>query len=60
MTQGYYAVYTFNFRRAILILSWALLAYGVVKVAQFEKEYSEYNPYDILKLEPVIYLFSFF
>lgn len=38
--------------RASIILSWALLIGGVVKVAQFEKEFSEYNPYDVLKLEP--------
>uniref|UniRef100_A0A7M5XBC5 J domain-containing protein n=1 Tax=Clytia hemisphaerica TaxID=252671 RepID=A0A7M5XBC5_9CNID len=37
--------------RAVLIILWALLITGVVKVSQFEKEYSEYNPYDILQIE---------
>jgi len=37
--------------RAVLVVLWALLIAGAVKVAQFEKEYNEYNPYDVLKLE---------
>lgn len=38
--------------RTVLIILWSLLIAGVIKVSQFEKEYNEYNPYDILKLEP--------
>lgn len=37
--------------RAVIVILWALLIAGVVKVSQFEKEHSEYNPYDILNLE---------
>lgn len=39
-------------KKGTIILLWALLIAGVVKVSQFEKEFSEYNPYDVLKLEP--------
>ncbi|XP_065648722.1 translocation protein SEC63 homolog isoform X2 [Hydra vulgaris] len=38
--------------RAVLVLLWGLLIAGIVKVSQFEKEFNEYNPYDVLKLEP--------
>ena len=40
-------------RRAVLIILWAALIAGAVKVSQFEKEYSEYNPYDVLQIDPV-------
>lgn len=38
--------------RAVLVILWALFIAGVVKVSQFEKEYSEYNPYDVLQIDP--------
>lgn len=37
--------------RALLVLFWSLLIAGVVKVSQFEKEYAEYNPYDVLEID---------
>ena len=42
-----------SFRRALLVLFWSLLIAGVVKVSQFEKEYAEYNPYDVLEIDRV-------
>lgn len=38
--------------RAVIIILWALLFAGVVKVSQFEKEFNEYNPYDVLGIDP--------
>lgn len=40
------------FVRAVLIILWAALMAGAFKVSQFEKEYSEYNPYDVLQIDP--------
>lgn len=37
--------------RAIIIILWSLLIAGVIKVSQFEKEFNEYNPYDVLKID---------
>lgn len=37
--------------RIVIICLWALLIGGVVKVSQFEKEYNEYNPYDVLGID---------
>ena len=37
----------------MLVILWAVLIAGVFKVSQFEKEYSEYNPYDVLEIDPV-------
>ena len=46
-------MFYFFISRAVLILLWALLIAGVIKVSQFEKDYNEYNPYDVLRLDPV-------
>eukprot|EP00794_Sanderia_malayensis_P000374 gene374-1007_t len=37
--------------RAALVVFWSLLIAGVVKVSKFEKEYAEYNPYDVLEID---------
>jgi len=37
--------------RIIIVCLWALLIGGVVKVSQFEKEFDEYNPYDVLGID---------
>ena len=36
-----------------MVILWALLIAGIFKVSQFEKEYAEYNPYNVLEIDPV-------
>ena len=37
----------------MLVLLWSLLVFMVYKVATVETEYQEYDPFEILQLDPV-------
>ncbi len=40
-------------RVAVLVVLWALLVFMVYKVATADHEYQEYDPFEILQLDPV-------
>ncbi|KAM9317396.1 translocation protein SEC63 homolog [Gastrophryne carolinensis] len=39
-------------KKAILLLGWALFIFLAYKVSKTDKEYQEYNPYEVLGLDP--------
>ncbi|KAH0622196.1 hypothetical protein JD844_024295 [Phrynosoma platyrhinos] len=40
-------------RKVILLAGWALLLFLAYKVSKTDREYQEYNPYEVLSLDPV-------
>ena len=41
------------YRYLILMVLWAILAFMLYKVFTADKDYVEYNPFEILKIDPV-------
>lgn len=41
------------FRKAALLVGWAVFLLLAYKVSKLDREYQEYNPYEILNLDPV-------
>lgn len=41
------------FRKAALLLGWAVFLLLAYKVSKLDREYQEYNPYEVLNLDPV-------
>lgn len=42
------------FRKAALLFGWAVFLLLAYKVSKLDREYQEYNPYEVLNLDPVI------
>ena len=47
-------------RVAVLVLLWSLLAFMVYKVATVETEFQEYDPFEILQIDPVSMYYAIF
>jgi preprotein translocase subunit Sec63 len=45
-----------NSRKAVIIVGWLLLALLAYKVSQFDYEYANFDPYEILHVPPVSFL----
>lgn len=41
------------FRKAALLFGWAVFLLLAYKVSKLDREYQEYNPYEVLNLDPV-------
>lgn len=41
------------FRKAVLLFGWAVFLLLAYKVSKLDREYQEYNPYEVLNLDPV-------
>lgn len=42
-------------RKAALLFGWAVFLLLAYKVSKLDREYQEYNPYEVLNLDPVKY-----
>lgn len=42
------------FRKGALLFGWAVFLLLAYKVSKLDREYQEYNPYEVLNLDPVI------
>lgn len=40
-------------RKIVLLAGWALFLFLAYKVSKTDREYQEYNPYEVLNLDPV-------
>lgn len=45
--------YFLIFRKAALLFGWAVFLLLAYKVSKLDREYQEYNPYEVLNLDPV-------
>lgn len=45
-------------RKIILLAGWALFLFLAYKVSKTDREYQEYNPYEVLNLDPVSSMLS--
>lgn len=41
------------FRKGALVVGWAVFLLLAYKVSKLDREYQEYNPYEVLNLDPV-------
>lgn len=46
------------FRKAALLFGWAVFLLLAYKVSKLDREYQEYNPYEVLNLDPVNLCFA--
>lgn len=46
-------LYVAVFRKAALLFGWAVFLLLAYKVSKLDREYQEYNPYEVLNLDPV-------
>lgn len=46
-------LYVAIFRKAALLFGWAVFLLLAYKVSKLDREYQEYNPYEVLNLDPV-------
>lgn len=46
-------MYVAIFRKAALLFGWAVFLLLAYKVSKLDREYQEYNPYEVLNLDPV-------
>lgn len=44
-------------RKVVLLAGWALFLFLAYKVSKTDREYQEYNPYEVLNLDPVSSIF---
>lgn len=44
-------------RKIVLLAGWALFLFLAYKVSKTDREYQEYNPYEVLHLDPVSSIF---
>ena len=49
----YTSLIFFRNRKIVLLAGWALLLFLTYKVSKTDREYQEYNPYEVLNLDPV-------
>ena len=50
-------IYTYDFfSLSVLAVLWVLFFFGAYKISQFEKDFTEYDPYAVLELDRVSYL----
>ncbi|ELW50083.1 Translocation protein SEC63 like protein [Tupaia chinensis] len=45
-------------KKIVLLAGWALFLFLVYKVSKTDREYQEYNPYEVLNLDPVLLVYG--
>jgi len=51
--MNFFFVVLCHFRKAALLFGWAVFLFLAYKVSKLDREYQEYNPYEVLNLDAV-------